>query len=49
MDPAEIADERDAYAAAGVEHVVSAPWRTSSDDWIRSMEMLADIVQPDAP
>jgi alkanesulfonate monooxygenase SsuD/methylene tetrahydromethanopterin reductase-like flavin-dependent oxidoreductase (luciferase family) len=47
MDPALIADECAAYADAGVQHVVSAPWRTSGDDWIRSMELLADIVQPD--
>lgn len=47
MDPAQIADERDAYAEAGVQHVVSAPWRTDPDDWVRSMEMLAEIVQPE--
>ena len=47
MDPAQIRDERDRYAEAGVEHVVSAPWRTDSDAWIRSMEMLVDIVEPD--
>lgn len=44
MDPAEIADERDAFAAAGVQHVVAAPWRSNLDDWLRSMELLADIV-----
>ena len=47
MDPHRIIDERAAYAEAGVQHVVSAPWRTSGDDWIRSMEMLAELVQPD--
>lgn len=47
MDPAQIRDERDRYAEAGVEHVVSAPWRTDADAWIRSMEMLVDIVEPD--
>jgi probable F420-dependent oxidoreductase len=47
MDPAQIADECAAYSEAGVQHVVSAPWRTSRDDWIRSMEMLADLVQPE--
>ncbi len=47
MDPALIADECAAYAEAGVQHVVSAPWRTTGDDWIRSMELLVDIVQPD--
>jgi probable F420-dependent oxidoreductase len=44
MDPALIADEVVAYAEAGVEHVVSAPWRDNVDDWIRSMEMLIEIV-----
>lgn len=49
MDPGLIREERAAYADAGVQHVVSAPWRTNADDWIRSMEMLVDIVQPDPP
>ena len=44
MDPAEIADERAAFEAAGVQHVVAAPWRTEPDDWLRSMELLAGIV-----
>ena len=35
--------ELDEYAAAGIEHVVSAPWRTNLDDWLRAMELLADI------
>lgn len=48
MDPAQIVDEAAAYAEAGVTHVVSAPWRTDADDWIRSMELLVDLVQPDA-
>ena len=48
MDVAQIRDECAAYGEAGVEHVVSAPWRTNADDWIRSMEMLVEIVQPDA-
>ena len=47
MDPAQIRDERDQYAEAGVEHVVSAPWRTDADAWIRSMELLVEIVEPD--
>lgn len=48
MDPALIAEEAEAYAAAGVQHVVSAPWRTTADDWIRSMELLVEIVPPDS-
>ena len=44
MDPDEIARERDAFAAAGVQHVVSAPWRSDLTSWLRSMELLAEIV-----
>jgi hypothetical protein len=44
MDPAEIAEEREAYEAAGVQHVVAAPWRTDLDGWLRSMDLLAEIV-----
>ena len=47
MDAAQIVDERAAYAEAGVQHVVSAPWRTTGEDWIRSMEMLVELVEPD--
>lgn len=47
MDPGLIAEEADAYAAAGVQHVVSAPWRDSVDDWLRSMELLVEIVAPE--
>lgn len=47
MDPAQIRDECEAYAEAGVEHVVAAPWRNDADDWIRSMELLVEIVQPE--
>ena len=49
MDPDQIRDERDRYAEAGVDHVVSAPWRTTADDWVRSMELLIEIVQPELP
>jgi probable F420-dependent oxidoreductase len=46
MDPSQIVDECAAYTEAGVDHVVSAPWRTNADDWIRSMEMLVELVHP---
>ena len=49
MDPVRIRDERDAYAEVGVQHVLSAPWRTDVDAWIRSMELLVEIVAPDPP
>jgi probable F420-dependent oxidoreductase len=44
MDVDRIRSERDAFEAAGVQHVVSAPWRSDTDEWLRSMELLADIV-----
>jgi probable F420-dependent oxidoreductase len=44
MDPDLIRAERDAYEAAGIQYVVSAPWRTDLDDWLRTMELLATIV-----
>ncbi len=44
MDPDEIAAERDAFEAAGVQHVVAAPWRSDLTEWLRSMELLAGIL-----
>lgn len=44
MEHDRIRRECDEYAAAGVEHVVCAPWRAALDDWLRSMEQLADLV-----
>ncbi len=44
MDPGRIAEEQAAFAAAGIQHVVSAPWRKTLDDWLRSMDLLAEIV-----
>jgi hypothetical protein len=44
MDPAEIAAERDAFEAAGIQYVVSAPWRSDVDAWLESMTQLAHIV-----
>lgn len=38
-----IREERDAYEAAGVGYVVAAPWRKDLDDWLRSMDQLAEI------
>jgi probable F420-dependent oxidoreductase len=43
MDPTRIRDERAAYAAAGVQCVVAAPWRNDLDSWLRSMDLLADL------
>jgi probable F420-dependent oxidoreductase len=47
MDHDRIRREYDEYAAAGVEHVVSAPWRTELDDWLRAMDALAGLVDLD--
>src|SRR4051794_530181 len=44
MDPGQITDERDAFAAAGVQHVVAAPWQKDVDAWLRSMDLLAELV-----
>jgi len=46
MDPEEIARECEGFEAAGVQHVVSAPWRSDIDAWLKSMELLAGIVRP---
>ncbi len=44
MDVDVIRRERDEFAAAGIQHVVSAPWRNDLDSWLRSMELLAELV-----
>jgi hypothetical protein len=44
MEPDEIARERDGFVAAGIQHVVSAPWRSDLDAWLASMEALAGVL-----
>ncbi len=44
MDVDEIRREREGFEAAGVQHVVAAPWRSDTDAWLRSMELLAAAV-----
>ena len=44
MEPDVIRRERDEFEAAGIQHVVSAPWRNDSASWMRSMELLAELV-----
>jgi probable F420-dependent oxidoreductase len=44
MDPGEIRDERAAFEAAGVQHVVAAPWRTTPEDWLESVRRLAALL-----
>ncbi|OHV35021.1 MULTISPECIES: LLM class F420-dependent oxidoreductase [Pseudofrankia] len=47
MDPGLIREERAAFSEAGVQHVVAAPWRRELDAWLRSMDLLADLVLVD--
>jgi hypothetical protein len=44
MEPDQIRVERDGFEAAGVQHVVAAPWQKDLDGWLRSMDLLADLV-----
>jgi probable F420-dependent oxidoreductase len=44
MEPDTILRERDEFAAAGVQHMMCTPWRNDTDSWLRSMELLADLV-----
>ena len=46
MDTDEIKAERDAFEAAGVQHVIAAPWQRDLDAWLRSMDLLAALVLP---
>jgi probable F420-dependent oxidoreductase len=44
MEADRIRREYAGYEDAGVQHVVTAPWRTDLDDWLRSMDALAGLV-----
>ena len=44
MEPEVIRAEFHGYEDAGVQYVVAAPWQRTLDDWLRSMELLAEIV-----
>ena len=44
MDPMEIATERMAFEAAGIQHVVAAPWRSDPGEWREAMRQLAAIL-----
>ncbi len=46
MEPGRIEEELAAFAEAGIQHVVSAPWRKDLDAWLRSMDLLAELVLP---
>jgi probable F420-dependent oxidoreductase len=44
MEPDRILREYDEFEAAELQYVVSAPWRSDRDSWLRSMELLAGLV-----
>ena len=44
MDPGLITEEHAAFAEAGVQHMVAAPWQKDLDAWLRSMDLLAELV-----
>jgi hypothetical protein len=44
MDHGRIREELAAYTEAGVQHIVSAPWRSDLDAWLESMDQLAVLV-----
>ncbi len=44
MDPDVIRRERDEFEAAGVQHMVAAPWQKDLDSWLRSMDQIAALV-----
>jgi hypothetical protein len=46
MEPGRIEEELAAFTEAGIQHVVSAPWRKDLDAWLRSMDLLAELVLP---
>jgi probable F420-dependent oxidoreductase len=43
MEEDRIRREHVEFEEAGIQHVVSAPWRRELDEWLRSMERLAEI------
>ena len=44
MDPGLIREERDAFETAGIQHMIAAPWQKDLDQWLRSMDLLAELV-----
>ena len=47
MDPGVIREENAAFEEAGVQHMVAAPWQKDLGAWLRSMDLLAEIVRPE--
>ena len=46
MDRGRIRAERDQFEEVGIQHMVAAPWQSDQTAWLRSMELLADLVLP---
>lgn len=47
MEPETIVAEQKVFAEAGIQYVVCAPWQKSGDDWLKSMETLAALLEID--
>jgi hypothetical protein len=45
MEPDLIREENAAFEAAGVQHMVAAPWQKDLDSWLKSMDLLAELVK----
>ncbi|MGI9604050.1 MAG: TIGR03619 family F420-dependent LLM class oxidoreductase [Acidimicrobiales bacterium] len=43
MDPDQIRREYEGFSAAGIQTMVCAPWQATIDDWLESMERLAQL------
>lgn len=43
MDPDQIRREYDGFGSAGIQAMICAPWQADIDDWLRSMERLAEL------
>jgi hypothetical protein len=43
MEHDRIRSEQEAYEETGISYVVCAPWRKDLDDWLRSMDQLAQL------
>jgi probable F420-dependent oxidoreductase len=46
MDPGLIREENAAFEEAGIQHMVAAPWQKDLASWLKSMDLLAEIVRP---
>ena len=44
-EPDEIKAQRDAYEAAGIQHLMAAPTRGSIDAWLEGMETIAHALE----